>query len=350
MTSETAIQADVEALRAQFADTRALYREVCGLLFFRYGLTPTASKLYQYVRKGSMGTPAEVLAQFWEEMRQKAKVEIEHPGLPDALKQTAGELLTTLWQQATEQAREELARLREEAAAETAALQTQLEQAKGRTEALQTQVDALRAQENHLQGQLQAVRDDLEVERRNHSGARARGLALEQQLAELKQELASSRAHFSAEMDKAQAAVELAAQRSKEAEHRALREMDQERQARSHAEKLLETTRAQHTEAERRHQAALVEQGAEQARMAAALERAGWQVEENAKLLQAQELRLQQAQEARAAHKAEAQTLRALMERFKPATKRVRRLRGEEGTGTTGTHGPSGPVDDAGSA
>ncbi len=40
------------------ADFR-LYREVCGLLFFRYGVTPTANKLYSLVRKGSMGTPAE---------------------------------------------------------------------------------------------------------------------------------------------------------------------------------------------------------------------------------------------------------------------------------------------------
>ncbi|MDX6008018.1 hypothetical protein [Cupriavidus necator] len=40
-------------LRGRFSETRALYREVCGLLFFRYGVTPTANKLYSLVRKGS---------------------------------------------------------------------------------------------------------------------------------------------------------------------------------------------------------------------------------------------------------------------------------------------------------
>ncbi|AQV94132.1 hypothetical protein BJN34_09545 [Cupriavidus necator] len=34
---------------------------MCGLLFFRYGVTPTANKRYSLVHKGSMGTPAEVL-------------------------------------------------------------------------------------------------------------------------------------------------------------------------------------------------------------------------------------------------------------------------------------------------
>ncbi|MCY1499539.1 hypothetical protein D9M68_335610 [compost metagenome] len=48
-------------LRSRFPETRALYREVCWLLFFRYGVTPTANKRYSLVRKGNMGTPAEVL-------------------------------------------------------------------------------------------------------------------------------------------------------------------------------------------------------------------------------------------------------------------------------------------------
>ena len=67
MENETnQIQAEVERLRAQFPDTQELYREVSALLFFRYGITPTANKLYQLVRKGSMSAPAEALNKFWE--------------------------------------------------------------------------------------------------------------------------------------------------------------------------------------------------------------------------------------------------------------------------------------------
>ena len=50
MPTEAQIHADIEVLRARISDTQELYREVCAILFFRYGITPTANKLYQYVR------------------------------------------------------------------------------------------------------------------------------------------------------------------------------------------------------------------------------------------------------------------------------------------------------------
>lgn len=100
MTDETRLQADIEALRPRFPDTQDLYREVCTVLFFRYGITPTANKLYQLVRKGSMSAPAEALARFWENLREKSRVRIEHPDIPEALRDAAGELTAGLWQQA----------------------------------------------------------------------------------------------------------------------------------------------------------------------------------------------------------------------------------------------------------
>jgi hypothetical protein len=52
------LESDIEAVRERASDTQALYREVCALMFFRYGETPTANRLYQLVRKGSMSAPA----------------------------------------------------------------------------------------------------------------------------------------------------------------------------------------------------------------------------------------------------------------------------------------------------
>ena len=69
MSTENEILSEVEILKARFSDTKALYREVCALLFFRFGITPTTNKLYQYVRKGTMSTPAEALSKFWDELR-----------------------------------------------------------------------------------------------------------------------------------------------------------------------------------------------------------------------------------------------------------------------------------------
>ena len=107
MENETnQIQAEVERLRAQFPDTQELYREVSALLFFRYGITPTANKLYQLVRKGSMSAPAEALNKFWETLREKSRIRIEHPDLPESLRDAAAAMLTTVWQQAQTQAKE----------------------------------------------------------------------------------------------------------------------------------------------------------------------------------------------------------------------------------------------------
>jgi len=53
LANEKQLLADIDHLREQFPQTQDLYREVCILLFFRYGMTPTANKLYQLVRKCS---------------------------------------------------------------------------------------------------------------------------------------------------------------------------------------------------------------------------------------------------------------------------------------------------------
>lgn len=99
-TPSRAISDEVEILRQQFPETQELYREVCALLFFRHGITPTGNKLYQLVRKGSMSAPAEALSRFWENLREKSRVRIEHPDLPPEMAAMAGELIGSLWQRA----------------------------------------------------------------------------------------------------------------------------------------------------------------------------------------------------------------------------------------------------------
>lgn len=44
---ETRLAAEIERLKADFPKTRALCREACALLFFRFGITPTANRLYR---------------------------------------------------------------------------------------------------------------------------------------------------------------------------------------------------------------------------------------------------------------------------------------------------------------
>lgn len=110
-----ALLADIAELRTRVTNTRELYREVCGLMFFRYGLTPTAHRLYQLVRRGSMGTPAEVLRAFWQDLRERSRVRLAHPGLPEDFAELGGELVASLWQRASERAAADLESLRADA-------------------------------------------------------------------------------------------------------------------------------------------------------------------------------------------------------------------------------------------
>jgi DNA repair exonuclease SbcCD ATPase subunit len=330
MSEESEIQAEVEALRERFSDTKALYREVCALLFFRYGITPTASKLYQHVRKGSMSAPAEALAKFWEDLRGKARVEIDHPDLPEALKEAAGQAVSVLWTQATELAREELAVLRVEARTEAQSAQTELQEAQQRSTALEAQIQTAQSKAAELEIRVQGLAAELEQERRAHAACTARGEALSRQVDELKLEQSKSRQHFSAELEKGRAAIDEAAQRATEAEHRALREIDRERTARAQADKHLEQSRAKFAESERDHHAKLLEANAAQTRLAAELDNTRASLAEITRVHQTQSVELQQALQAVAQHKAEAGTLRALVEQFRPAQKSVRKKRGGE--------------------
>ncbi|MCY1281891.1 hypothetical protein D9M69_324160 [compost metagenome] len=54
------------------------------------------------MRKGSRGTPAEVLQAFWQELRGRTRVTIDHPDVPEALKSIAAEAVQTIWQAANE--------------------------------------------------------------------------------------------------------------------------------------------------------------------------------------------------------------------------------------------------------
>lgn len=116
--NEQQLQTEVDSLKTQFSDTKDIYREVCVLLFFRYGITPTANKLYQYVRRGSMSAPADALNKFWLELREKSRVRIERPDIPDNIATVAGDLIANLWNEAQKAAQAGFSELVDNATAE----------------------------------------------------------------------------------------------------------------------------------------------------------------------------------------------------------------------------------------
>ncbi|REG48489.1 plasmid replication DNA-binding protein KfrA [Paraburkholderia sp. BL6669N2] len=214
---------------------RELYREVCALLFFRLGITPTANRLYQLVKRGSMSTPTQVLGEFWTELREKSRVCIAHPDLPADLGAAAGELVVTLWQRASASAEAALGALREGLEAQRVEAQQSVVAARdelGRTEtALEQRTAALLAAQVEVR--------ELEKEQAEAHGQRQ---SLEAELARLRdalaardRELVEVREGFSRDLEKQREAADRAEDRLRASEKRALLEIDRER---GHAAKL----------------------------------------------------------------------------------------------------------------
>lgn len=251
----TQLQAEIEVLRSEFPDTQDLYREACVLLFFRHGITPTANKLYQLVRKGSMSAPAEALGKFWADLREKSRGRVEHPDLPEDLKTAAGELVSTLWTKAQGLAQESLAALRAEAQAAV------LEAKAGKAEA-EAARDAARQEFRETSAELVVYRARGRELEQALAGELATRLALQGQLgsaqqAAIEQQKAmdEARRDFASELEKVREALKATEERYQAAESRALLEIDRERTIAARLQKDFEIARASALEAADRHRA-----------------------------------------------------------------------------------------------
>ncbi|MFM0608215.1 DNA-binding protein [Paraburkholderia sediminicola] len=250
---ETRLTGEIDRLKAEFPKTRELYREVCALLFFRFGITPTANRLYQLVKRGSMSTPTQVLGEFWVELREKSRVRIEHPDLPAELRAAAGELVATLWTKSTTSAQAALETLRNDAEAEKVSARndvTSLQAELARTEtALEQRTGALLVAQVRIQELEQA-----------QAAAEATRQALETEIARQQDEISTrdraltqARVDFSGELDKLRGSAALAEERLRAAEKRALLEIERERVVSTRSQKEHEAAARRAEQSENRH-------------------------------------------------------------------------------------------------
>ncbi|MFL9921522.1 DNA-binding protein [Paraburkholderia fungorum] len=254
LPDETRLAADIERLKVAHPKTRELYREVCALLFFRHGITPTANRLYQLVRRGSMGTPTAVLGEFWADLREKSRVRIEHPDLPADLGAAAGELVSTLWTRATASAGAALDALRDEVEAQRAEARQAVVAARDELDRVET------ALEQRTAALLAAQVEVRDLDKAQAEG-RAQRQALEAELARVRaalaareRELVEAREGFSRDLEKQREAAERAEDRLRASEKRALLEIDRERSTATKLQKELDeaTRRADRKDADHR--------------------------------------------------------------------------------------------------
>jgi chromosome segregation ATPase len=252
-TNDQQLQIEIDRLRADFPRTQDLYREACVLLFFRYGITPTANKLYQFVRKGSMSAPSEALAKFWENLRQKSRVRIENPDLPEDLRVAAGELTAALWTKAQSAAQASLASLRSHALVEVRSAQSGQTVAEARAQELARELDEARQAGDRAGQRLRELYSKLEDERAARSALDQRMVMAREEQAKLHESLDAARGSFATDLDRIRAVAELAEKRLQTSEARAKVEIDRERSMSARLQMELEATRRLGTEAEDRN-------------------------------------------------------------------------------------------------
>src|SRR5471032_645610 len=250
---EAQLHAEIEQLRAQFPRTQDLYREVCVLLFFRHGIAPTANRLYQLVKKGSMSAPAEALARFWATLREKSRVRIEHPDLPAELQSATGELAAALWTRAVDIAQEQLATAQLETQRSVADAQARQAQAEAERDQVRQELTGSAAALDAAQTRITELDQALAI-----SGAAAATLQEQVRLAQqgeqqLQRALETARHDFASQLDKLRADGALAQERLKAAETRALLEIDRERQAAARLQKELDAANRKTEQGSVRH-------------------------------------------------------------------------------------------------
>ncbi|CAE6754160.1 DNA-binding protein [Paraburkholderia aspalathi] len=244
------IALEVERIKSQVDGTREIYRQVCGLLFFRFGITPTANGLYQLVRKGTMGTPGAVLKEFWQDIQAKARIRVDRADLRPELVELAADMVGTLWERALADADTGL----------------DLERSQLRTVRARAEADVMQAREEVLRKQAEVVRvetqlGDSQAEIRMVGSRLAAALEgkrnHEQEVAELREEirlrneaLDRARTDFATELAASREQAQQAAARYEEASRRSMLEIDRARTASAALQCTLDELRQRSAETE----------------------------------------------------------------------------------------------------
>jgi chromosome segregation ATPase len=254
---EQTIRAEITPLAERFTNTRELYREVCVLLFFRHGITPTANLLYQLVRRGTMSTPAQALQSFWGNLREKSRQRISHPDLPSELHDVTGALAAAVWDKANTLAAQNLEAFKADA-------QTAAEDASRQVVAITGELEASRGEVVRAKEAI-AERDQRVSEaEKSLSAAHATIASLERQLSEqaslmkvANAELERARKDFSEELDKMRRDLALAEERLSRDHARMLKEIDSERQVTTGLRDELEAARTHNRQSDESWRTAL---------------------------------------------------------------------------------------------
>jgi hypothetical protein len=241
---------EIERIKSQVDDTREVYRQVCRLLFLRFGITPTANGLYNLVRKGTMGTPGAVLKEFWQEIQAKARIRIDRTDLRPELLDFAADMVGTLWERAIADA---------DAGLDLERAQIRADRAQAEADVLQAREEVLRKDAEVVRGEtlLSEARTEIRMMESRLAAALEGKRNLEQEVAALRDEirlrdeaLDRARTDFAVELAASREQAQQAAIRYEEAARRSMLEIDRARTASAALQRALDELRQRSAETE----------------------------------------------------------------------------------------------------
>jgi hypothetical protein len=242
------IHQQIQQMMDQGLATIDIYKKTCEILFFQRGVVPTPTKLYGLVKKGSMSAPTRAVQEFFASQRERGRVDLAIPGMPESLKSGFTDALKETWRLAVQLGNTSANEQKEAHQKELYRLQADLDTLRTCNTALEETIRQLRASDAEkdliIKNLQEAVRQEnirLTVESKRLQDANQRCSDLEQQLEKARQDFLAESSRLSKEHDSALA-------RLKDHENRALMEIERERQIANKAVKDALTAQKSHAE------------------------------------------------------------------------------------------------------
>lgn len=242
------MQADIEALRHRHPRTADLYREACSVMFFRHGITPTANSLYQLVRKGSMSVPTQALREFWYNLRERARVDLQHADLPDQVKESGGRLIGEIWTIARDAANAQMLEMKQSALAELDASRAEKVQLGHQAAQLSASLSETKGQVAAVEAAMRALQEELSASRANHLKASSELTDAYANLQRVRDQVDTMVNAHAEEINMVTGRIVRAEHRYTDLEKRMLIEVDRERTAAVKLQKQFEAERRAATE------------------------------------------------------------------------------------------------------
>lgn len=121
--TEEEIRATLAPRLAAAKNRQEKTRETATLLFFQYGIYPSAKVVHGYTQHGSMTDINGDLRDFWNDLRERSRVKIEAPMFPEPVANLFSDALAKVWELAMDKAHVALDGERQEAAEQVAQAQ-----------------------------------------------------------------------------------------------------------------------------------------------------------------------------------------------------------------------------------